>query len=223
VSDARRLFAAVLGAVGVALATGDVAAQTSVHGRAEIGRLEHRIRLGGLLEPSSGTVLGGALGVVVGEQFEAWGEAMGGHLAADSPDGEDRNVAEVQLLGGMHVRPWLMLQSGVSVRTYSTPLGRQRWSTLRLGAEAHLPLAIVGVRGIVRGQWMPVVSISGLPRPDIALTAGAGLEWRGRRVSLSALYTLERYDFPGSDPSTRRLEEVSGLRLRATVGLLTAR
>ncbi|HEV8265716.1 MAG TPA: hypothetical protein VGQ06_12280 [Gemmatimonadales bacterium] len=216
-SDVRRLYAAALAAVGVALAPGVAAAQISLHGRAEIGRLEHRIRLAGLLEPSSGTLLGGALGVVVGERFEAWGEAMGGHLVADSPAGEDRDVAEVQLLGGMHVRPWVTLQSGVSVRTYSTPLARQRWTTLRLGAEGRLPLAIGGLQGIVRAQWMPVVSVSGVARPDVALTTGAGLEWRGKRVSLSAVYTLERYDFPASDPSLRRLEEVSALRVRATI------
>jgi hypothetical protein len=218
VSDARRLVAVVLGAVAVALAPGVVAGQVSLHGRAEIGRLEHRIRLAGRVDPSSGALLGGAIGVVVGEQFEAWAEAMGGRLAADSPDGEDRNVAEVQLGGGMHVRPWLMLLTGVSVRSY---VGRQRWTTLRLGAEGNIPLAIEGVRGIVRGQWMPVVSVTGLARPEVALTAGAGLEWRGRRVTLSALYTLERYDFPGSDPSTKRLEEVAGLRLRATMALMT--
>jgi hypothetical protein len=219
VSNVRRLYAAALAAIGVALAPGIGAPQIALHGRAEVGRLEHRIRLAGLLEPSSGTLLAGALGVEVGERFEVWGEAMGGHLVADSPDGEDRDVAEVQLLGGMHLRPWVTLQSGVTVRTYATPLARQRWTTLRLGAEGRLPLAIGGLQGIVRGHWMPVVAVSGVARPDVALTAGAGLEWRGRRVGLSAFYTLERYDFPGSDPSTRRLEEVSALRVRATIGI----
>jgi len=211
------MLPSVIAACGLALAPGPVAGQASLHGWVQIGRVEHRIRFGGLIQPSAGTMFGGAVGVVVRGRLEVWGEAAGGHLGAKSPDSEDRDFAEVQLLGGMRVRPWLTLQSGVSVGTYSAPLARQRWTTLRLGAEAHLPLAIEGVQGIVRGQWMPVVSVSGVGRPDVALTAGAGLEWRGQRVSLSAVYMLERYDFPASDPSLRRLEEVSSLRVRATI------
>jgi len=213
--------ASVLAALGLVLAPGLVTGQISLHGRVEIGRMEHRVRFGGLIAPSSGTVFGGALGVNVGERFEVWGEALGGHLGADSPDGEDRDVAQVQLLGGVNLRPWLTLQGGASALTYSTSLARQHWIALRLGAEAHVPLALDGVRGLVRGQWMPVVSVSGLATPEVALAAGAGLEWRGKRISLGALYMLERYDFAGSDANTRRLEEVSSLQVRASVGLRT--
>jgi len=213
--------ASVLAAFGLVLAPGLVAGQISLYGRAGIGRLEHRVRFAGRIEPSSGMVFSGALGIIVRERFEVWGEALGGHLGADSPDGEDRDVAQVQLLGGVHLRPWLTLQVGASALTYSTPLARQHWTALRLGAEAHVPLALDGVRGLVRGQWMPVVSVSGLEPPAVALAAGAGLEWRGKRISLSALYTLERYDFAGSDADTRRLEEVSSLQVRASVGLRT--
>src|SRR3989442_8686930 len=42
--------------------------------------------------------------------------------------------------------------------------------------------ALDGVRALVRAQWMPLVSVSGLGHPDIALAAGAGVEWHGTRV-----------------------------------------
>ena len=68
---------------------------------------------------------------------------------------------------------------------------------------------------------MPVVSVSGLEHPDIALAAGVGVEWRGPRVSVRALYTLERYDFSGS-AAAQRLEEVSSLQVGATLRLRTS-
>lgn len=219
-SGARRAAVSLLATFGLAVTPGVMPAQVALHGRAEIGRVEHRVRDGGLVEASSGPVLGGMLGLALGSRFEVWGQASGGRLAADSPDGEDRHFAEVQLLGGARLRPWLILQAGAIVRSYSNQLARQRWTTLRLGAEAHIPLALEGVRGVLRGQWMPAVSVSGLPRPDVALAASAGVEWCGSRVSLGALYTLERYDFPASG-ATRRLEELSSLQFRGTMRFRT--
>lgn len=217
-TNARHGAAAVLAALGLGVAAGPAAGQISLDARAEVARLEHRVRFDGLVEPSSGTVFGGALGVVIGERFEVWGEAVGGHLAAASANGEPSDFAHVQLLGGMHLHPWLTLQGGLSVFTYATPLARQHWTALRLGAEADVPLALDGLRGIVRGQWMPVVSVSGLAHPDVGLAAGTGIEWAGSRVSVAAIYSLERYDFPPSG-GVQRLEELASLQLRATVRL----
>ena len=220
--NARRYIgAAILAVSGLALAPGAAAGQMSLHGRAEVGRVEHRVRDAGMVQPSAGVVFGGALGVLVGDRFAVWGEALGGRLASDSARGEDRDVAEVQLVGEAQLRPWLTAQAGLNVRSYSTQLARQRWTTLQLGAEAHVPLALDGVRGLVRAQWMPVVSVSGLGHPDIALAAGAGVEWRGPRMSVRAVYTLERYDFSGS-AATKRLEEVSSLQVGATLRLRTS-
>lgn len=221
-TTARRMSIALLAALGGALIPEAGVSQVSLQGRAEIGRFEHRVRQADSVAPSSGVVLGSALGLVVADRFEVWGEARGGRLAADSPDGEDRDFAEVQLLGNATVRPWLAVQGAATARTYSTSLARQRWTMLRLGAQARVPLALEGVHGIVRGHWMPVVTVSGLPRPDVALTAGAGVEWRGSRLGFTVLYTFERYDFPGS-PASQRLEEVSSLQLRGMVRLHTRR
>ncbi len=213
-------WAGLFVAFGLACSPVTAVAQRSLLGRVEIGRVEYRVRDGGPVQPSSGTVLGAALGLVLGRRYEVWGEARGGRLAAGSAGGDDRDLAEVELLGAVHVNPWLTAQAGATVRTYTTPLARQRWSALRLGAEARVPLGLESIRGVVRGQWMPATSVSGLPSPDLALAVGAGVEWQGRRWSVSALYVLERYDFPGSG-GTRRLEELSALRLRGSLRLRT--
>jgi hypothetical protein len=212
-STARVAWAALL---GVMLAPGSATGQVSFEARAQIARMEHRVQDGGPVLPASGNVFGAALGLLVRDRFEVWAGASGGRLAAASADAEDRDVAEVEVLGRTGVRPWITLDGGVTVRSYTGALARQRWTSLRLGAEARVPLHRDAVRGVVRGHWMPVVSVSGVGRPSVALVAGAGVEWRGSRFDLAALYTLERYDFPARD-GVRRLEEVSSLCFRATV------
>jgi hypothetical protein len=218
VTGPRAAAAGLFVAFGLACSPVSAVGQRSLLGRVEIGRVEHRVRDGGLVQPSSGTVLGAALGLVVGRRYEVWGEVRGGRLAAPSAGGDDRDLAEVELRGEAHVNPWLTAQAGATVRSYTTPLARQRWSALRLGAEARIPLGLESIHGMVRGQWLPATWVSGLPRPGLALAAGAGVEWQGRRWSVSALYALERYDFPASG-GTRRLEELSALRLRGGLRL----
>jgi len=190
------------------------AGQVSVQGGVLVGRAEHRVVDGGELVASSGTLFGGALAVTIGERFQIQGEALGGGLTtAAAPSLEDHDLAEAQLVGGMHLRPWLTLQSGLSARNYSNALGRQHWTTWRIGAEARVPLGFESVAAVLRGYWMPVVGVSGLSRPDVALAVGVGLDWRGRRMSIGALYSLERYDFAPSN-GAQRLEELSTFRVR---------
>jgi hypothetical protein len=209
----------VPGAALILLATAPcvAAAQVAIHGGVQVARAEHRLSDGNMLVPSSGTLFGGALVVAVGRRWEVQGEARGGRFAAPgSPGLDDHDVAEVHLLGGMKARPWLTVQSGVGVRNFSNALARQHWTIWRIGAEARVPLGFESVQGILRGYWLPVVAVSGLANPQIALATGVGVEWRGPRIGVSALYSLERYDFP-STGGAQRLEELSSLQLR--VGL----
>jgi len=190
------------------------AGQVSVQGGVLVGRAEHRVVDGGELVASSGTLFGGALAVTIDDRFQIHGEALGGRLtSAAAPSLEDHDVAEAQILGGMKVRPWLILESGLSARNYSNALGRQHWTTWRIGAEARVPLGFESVAALLRGYWMPLVDVSGLSKPDVALAVGVGLDWRGRRIGISALYTFERYDFPSSN-GAQRLEELSTIRVR---------
>ena len=214
--DNVRVDAEELIAAGVATATVPAAGQLAFHGQAGGGRLEHRVRDGGVAQAASGLVLGAGFGLALGETFEIRGEALGGRLLARTSESEDRDVAELQLVAGAAVRPWLTAIAGVSARAYRGPLADQRWTAVRLGAEARLPLAIQGMRGVVRGEWSPVVSVSGRAGPELGLGAAAGLEWHGKRVGVDVLYTLERYDFPPAS-RTQRLEEVASLRLNIRI------
>ncbi len=190
------------------------AGQISVQGGVLIGGAEHRVVDADTLVRSSGTLFGGALAVTIGDRFQIHGEALGGRLtSAAAPSLEDHDVAEAQILGGMKVRPWLILESGLSFRSYSNSLARQHWTTWRIGAEARVPLGFESVAAVLRGYWMPVVGVSGLSRPDVALAVGVGLDWRGHRMSIGALYSLERYDFAPSN-GAQRLEELSTFRVR---------
>jgi hypothetical protein len=87
---------------------------------------------------------------------------------------------------------------------------------VEVGAEARLDFATSPVRGILRGGLLPVVSVNGLPRPDVALTATAGIEYRTGPVTAGVFYGLERYDFPDQGGG-RRLEQVRTLAFRFTL------
>ena len=192
------------------LATG----QISVQGGVLVGRGEHRIVDADTLVASSGTLFGGAVAVMFGERFQIHAEALGGHLtSAATPSLEDHDIAEAQILGEMKVRPWLNVESGLSFRSFSNSLARQHWTAWRIGAETRVPLGFESVAAVVRGYWMPLVAVSGLSKPDVALALGVGLDWRGRRMGISALYTFERYDFAPNN-AAQRLEELSTIRVR---------
>ncbi|HKA58868.1 MAG TPA: hypothetical protein VKD28_09655 [Gemmatimonadales bacterium] len=199
----------ILGLAIPRLLTAQVSWQVSMH----VGRAEHRIRDAGGLMPATGTVFGAAVGADLGRQFTVSAEALGGRFAADNAASiDDHSIAHVLLLGGMKVRPWLTVQAGPVFRNVSNDVARQQWTALRVGGEAYVPLGLEGVRGVLRGYWMPLVSVSGLPRPDVALAASAGVEWRGPRIGVGTRYVLERYDFP-ENAGDRRIEEVSALRV----------
>lgn len=208
----RAATLAVLGMLGVSSRAG---AQIAFRAAAQIGRAEHRIRDSGTLVAASGTLLGGSLTVGVREQFEIRTEVWGGRLnTGSSPSLVDHDIADLQLVGAFKARPWLLLQAGVDARSYANVLARQHWTALRVGAEAHVPLATESIRGVLRGYWLPVVSVKDFARPEIALAASVGLEWQGSRISVGTTYTLERYDFAPS-AGARRLEQLSTLQLRA--------
>lgn len=211
----RRLAAFVM--FGLLAVPGSLQGQVSLHAHADIGWAEHAVLDGGMRVRASGAFVGGAFGAALRDRFELWGEVTGGRLVSSgSPATDDRSLAEVQLVGGVKVRPWLTLQGGPVVRSYSNSLARQRWTTVRVGAQANVPLSVERIGGVLRGYWVPVAKVSGLPAPEVALAAGIGVEWRGSRLAVSTVYTLERYDFPVAG-ATRRLEQLSSLQLRATM------
>jgi hypothetical protein len=194
-----------------------VAGQTSIEGGVHLGFADHRVLYAGALVPASGVTLGGSLRLRLRDRLDLRAEARGGRLGASAVTTlDDHDIAEIDLLVGWNVRPWLALHAGPVVRSFSNAVARQHWTAFRLGGEAHIPLAFENLQGMVRGYWSPIVHVTGLANPDLALAAGAGVEWRGRRLGVRAVYALEREDF-GSSSGTRRLEELSSFQLGITL------
>ena len=138
---------------------------------------------------------------------------MAGLVACADVAAESRDVGEVGIQASVDLMRWLALRGGATWRTYSTAIARQRWTMVEAAAEARFDFTTNAVRGVVRAGLLPVVSVNGLPRPDVALTAAAGIEYRSGVVTGGLFYGLERYDFPDRGAG-RRLEQVSTFTIR---------
>jgi hypothetical protein len=187
-------------------------AQLAVQGSGLVAMAEHRVDAGQGVEQSSGTLLGAEGRLFIGSRVELLLHAAGGKLTADSAQADTRDLGEAEFRASVLTIPWLALHAGVSVRSYSTALVRQRWTALRFGGEARLAFVGGGVTGTLRADILPSVSVSGLERPSRAYAAGAGLDWRVGVVTLGVRYELERYDFPA----------VLGVQRREQLSMLTA-
>ncbi len=198
------------------LAAEPAEAQTRISGSILGGVMEHRVDAGYGVAQARGPVEGGEIAVQRGARFALVVRGQVGTLTASGPGATDRDVAEVGVAASVVTVSWLALQGGVTRRSYSTVLARQRWTTVHVGAEARLPFGGSAVSGIVRGALLPVVSVNGLEGPDVAFTAAAGMEYGWERLVLGAFYSLERYDFP-MQGAARRLEQLTAFTLR--VGL----
>jgi len=217
----RRAGAAAGLALGLAvLSVTPLHAQLGVQAGGVAAMTEHRVNAGRGVEQSSGTLLGGEGRLFIGSRMEVFVHAAGGKLTADSAFADDRDVGEAEVRASVLTVPWLALHAGFSVRSYGTVLARQRWTAVRFGGEARLAFVGGGVTGILRGEILPSVSVSGLEHPSRAYAAGAGLEYRAGVITVELRYDLERYDFP-LVANVERREQLSSLK--AHVGLTLGR
>jgi len=199
-----------------ALAPAAGVAQIAASGTALVSFAEHRVDIGYGVEKSSGLLLGAEGAVALGSRLTLGIRAAGGALSTQAVGAQDRDLGEVGIQASVVPARWLALRGGPTWRTYSTAIARQRWTMLELGAEARLDFATSPVRGVLRAGLLPVVSVEGLPGPDVALTAAAGIEYSAGSVTGGLFYGLERYDFPDHGAG-RRLEQVSTLTVRLSV------
>jgi len=219
--NARRGFRLVcrLGAPAAWLAAATpLAAQVAGQATGVVAMAERRVDAGNGVEQSSGMLVGGEGRLVVGSRFELFVHAAGGKLNADSASADDADFGEVLARASVVTVPWLALDAGVSSRAFATSLVRQRWTALRLGGE--LRLAFVGgvVTGVLRGEILPSVTVSGLAKPSRAYAAGAGLDYRIGVFALGLRYEFERYDFPVAAGFARR-DQLSTLIANAGIAL----
>lgn len=191
-------------------------AQITLSGTAAASLVVHQVDIGYGVEESSGLLLAGEGGVTFRSRLGLTIRAAGGSLSTSTAGAENRDVGEVGIEASVSPARWLALRASATSRTYSTAIARQRWTIVGVGAEARLDFATSPVRGVLRGGLLPVVAVKGLPGPDAALTAAAGMEYRSGSITGGLFYGLERYDFPDVGAG-RRLEQVSKLTFRVTV------
>jgi hypothetical protein len=110
------------------------------------------------------------------------------------------------------VSPWLALDGGVVVRRYESALAAQRWVWGEVGLHVWDAMLNDALRLSAGLSIMPLVSVSGLSRPDVAVAARSGAGYAKGRLTATLTYGLERFDFPARN-GVRRLEELSSLEL----------
>ena len=179
---------------------------------------DHRVDAGLGVERATGLLVGGVV------RLERRGIALElsgvtGHLTAvQGSGGIDRDVSQLGALAQFAPLPWLVLESGVTFRSFGTVVARQRWTLVRTGAEARVPLSGETFWALGHAHLLPMVSVNGLPNAATSFDAGTGLAYRRGRFVFDLTYTLERCDFP-SQGSTRRSEQLGTIALRGGVEL----
>jgi hypothetical protein len=178
---------------------------------------DHRVDAGFGVERATGVLVGGATRLRRGGiALTLSGET--GHLTAvEGTGGIDRDLAQVGAVVQFTALRWLMLESGVTLRSFGTVVARQQWTLVRAGAEARVPLSGETFWAIGRAHLM-AVSVNGLPNAATAFDAGTGLAFRRGRVVFDFMYMLERCAFPWQG-NTRRTEQLGTLTLGGGVQL----
>ena len=199
----------------VALA-GSLDGQLPITAGASVSLAEHRVTAGAGLERSSGTMFGlSASTSVPWRSVDAWLTLRAGSLGANERTAVDRDVGELRVGASMPIRPWLSAVSGITVRRYASSLAAQRWVWAELGVAGRMMLLDDAVRVSAGVSMMPLVSVSGISRPDLAVAAQSSLAYTTGRLTGTLRYGLERFDFPARADG-RRLEELSSLELGVT-------
>lgn len=175
--------------------------------------VEHRMTSSTQVEREVGFAFGAAVWAPVMSWMEVRGQLVGGALAAKTPATDDRRFGELDLSAMVVPFDWLAFEVGGGSRAFTGPLGRQRWITMRAGGELRLAFGDGRVRGTVGGALIPVVAVSGVESPSVAVLGRSGLVYRHRDLSAAIDYQIERYDFPANG-ATRRLEQVSSVGVR---------
>lgn len=188
--------------------------------RAEVigAMVEHRVTLGEAPERTVGAAFGAGIRAPIMSWIEARGHLIGGALSAQTPTTDDRRFGELEADVMVIPFPWIAFDVGATIRSYTAPLGRQRWMAARVGGELRVEFAEGQVNGTLRGALLPMVSVSGLESPSVAVSGGASLDYRRGDLSAGLTYRLERYDFPAGG-GAQRLEQISSIAAQVGVKL----
>ncbi|NUO64954.1 MAG: hypothetical protein HOQ11_01185 [Gemmatimonadaceae bacterium] len=179
-----------------------------------IGIADHRVDAGLGFERTSGLLLGVQVEATPLEGTLLSVRALGGALGAHTPSTDARDVGEIAATARMRLVPWLDARAGLTTRTFTSSLARQRWTSAAIGADLRMTMLEGRLEGTAGAQLLPFVRVSGHESPNASFGASMGLRYVARRYLVGLGYQLERYDFP-SVADRRRLEEHTMLTLRA--------
>jgi hypothetical protein len=182
------------------------------------GLADHRVDIGSGTEKTSGPVFGAEFDLPVAARLLLHGQFVTGKLSAGASGIEDRTLTDLGGTVGYGAIPWGVLEIGANVRSYSTTLSTQRWSSISTGGRAYLDALDGLVRGHVNFAFLPLVSVTGIQSPSLGLQAGAGLNLRQGRFIAGLRYELERFSFPAR-LGVQRVEQSTVLRFRVGLAL----
>jgi hypothetical protein len=177
---------------------------------------DHRVDMGFGLEHSTGTLFDLQLTAQVNAKVAVAVLGQTGVLHGGRGATLPRDVAEAGLDARYRALPWLDVEGGMRVRSYTTPVGRQRWTLPHLGAAGRVPFALEGLQGVMGVALHPFAAVSGLPDPELAISGRVGMQYTRGRLTAEVVYALDRYDF-ARRTMQQRLEQYSSIALRLHV------
>lgn len=188
-------------------------AQLPVAAGVSMSVAEHRVTAGAGLERSSGTLFGvWASTLLPWHALEARVALRAGSLGANERSAIDRDVGELSLGASIPLSAVLGLDAGVVVRRYESAFAAQRWVWGEVGLHGHTSMLDDALKLSAGLSIMPLVSVSGISRPNLAVAAHSMIGYTTGRLTATMRYGLERFDFSARD-EVRRLEELSSLEL----------
>ena len=179
--------------------------------------VEHETTLGGVTTRVSGTVFGGQVMVAPISATEFQASITGGSLSAATSQTDNQSWVDIQAGGSVFALPWLAFQLGLDDRGYSGATGQQRWLSIAAGAEARASLFDGAARSIFRVSLLPLVDVTGQPRPDFAISVTTGFQLLRTPGAAAVLFSYERYDFPSTQAFGARRDQVASLGLQVGV------
>jgi hypothetical protein len=193
-----------------------VSGQVTVTPSLFVAYVQHQVDIGYGDERTSGPVLGAVVTVSPTRWTDVALSGYGGTLSPDTGNIDTRRMVDLELSGSVFATPSLALQLGLRTQSYSTPLARQRWLSISVGGEFAPEIFDGAARAVLRAGLLPAANVSGLPNPTFGVTGAAGFEFLRGPLTGGVFFSLERYDFPGTN-GVSRAEQLALLTARIGV------
>ena len=184
------------------------------------------VQFSGVTERTDGSWVGGAMEFEAGRWRLSVSGTRGRLMAPDPGSVPKRDVGELSLDGRYGVRPWLGLELRYTARAFSSAAGYQRWDLVGVGAAASRELGTPAVHAYARLLYFPMVSVSNLEGPSVALGSDVGIALAPSTLPLVVTlgYRIERFSFPEAVARSEQFEALTlslGVRARRHAGRWT--